>query len=210
MAVLTGLRWGEIASLEWSDIDLDAGKIHVRRATPAGTKGSQDPKSLTSHRGIDMLWPVRQALLDVPQRGQLVFPGARGGPLNHGWFHRRIWRKTTEAARSHLRFHDLRHGFASLLLAWGEPILYVSQQLGHSSAAFTLTTYAHLIQQGRKLDKEETLQKLFTAASGERAPRVPQKEVAEETLTQETPSKYGAGERIRTVDLRITSALLYH
>ncbi len=210
VSVLSGLRWGEIASLEWSDIDFDAGKIHVRRATPAGTKGSQGPKSLTSQRGIDILWPVRQALLDVPQRGQLLFPGARGGPLNHGWFHRRIWRKTTHTAGSQLRFHDLRHSFASLLLAWGEPILYVSQQLGHSSAAFTLTTYAHLIQQGRKLDKEETLQKLFAAAKRERAPRVPQNEVAQEGRTAETLQKYGAGERIRTVDLRITSALLYH
>jgi hypothetical protein len=63
------------------------------------------------------------------------------------------------------------HGFASILLAWGEPILYVSQQLGHSSAAFTLTTYAHLIQQGRKLDKEQTLQKLSATARGKRAPR---------------------------------------
>ncbi len=210
VAVLTGLRWGEIASLEWSDIDFDAGKINVRRATPAGTKGSQDPKSVTSHRGIDLLWPVRQVLLDLPQRGHMVFPGARGGPLNHGWFHRRIWRKTTEAAGSHLRFHDLRHGFASLLLAWGEPILYVSQQLGHSSAAFTLTTYAHLIQQGRKLDKEETLQKLVTAARGECAPRVPQNDVVREMPNAETLVNTGAGERIRTVDLRITSALLYH
>jgi len=209
-AVLTGLRWGEIASLQWSDIDFGGGKIHVRRATPAGTKGPQDPKSLTSHRNIDMLPQVRQTLLDMPQRTQLVFPGTRGGPLNHGWFHRHIWRKTTEAARSHLRFHDLRHGFASLLLAWGEPILYVSQQLGHSSAAFTLTTYAHLIQQGRKLDKEETLQKMFAAAKGERAPRVPQNDVVREMPNAETLEKYGAGERIRTVDLRITSALLYH
>ncbi len=50
-------------------------------------------------------------------------------------------------------------------------ILYVSQQLGHSSAAFTLSTYAHLIQQGRKLDKEETLRRLSEAARCEHAPR---------------------------------------
>lgn len=55
-----------------------------------------------------------------------------------------------------------------MFLAWGEPILYVSQQLGHSSAGFTLSTYAHLIQQGRKLDKETTLRKL--AAAAHRAP----------------------------------------
>jgi integrase len=64
--------------------------------------------------------------------------------------------KATQVKGYYLRFHDLRHGFASLLLAWGEPILYVSRQLGHSSAAFTHSTYAHLIEQGRRLDKEQT------------------------------------------------------
>ncbi len=57
----------------------------------------------------------------------------------------------------------------------GEPILYVSQQLGHSSSPFTLSTYAHLMQQRRRLDKKDTLQKLFEAAKGERAPKVPQR-----------------------------------
>ena len=209
VAVLTGVRWGEIASLEWSDVDFETGKINVRKATPAGTKGAQDPKSLTSHRSIDLLWPIRQALLDMPQRGRLIFPGARGGPLNHGWFNRRIWLpaartlQNTQAQGRPLRFHDLRHGFASLLLAWGEPILYVSQQLGHSSAAFTLSTYTHLIQQGRRLDKDEILQRLFEAtnsggaqAKGDRAPRVPQNAVAQESRTAETQVKPGAGDRI--------------
>lgn len=213
--VLTGLRWGEIVALEWTDIDLDAGKINVRRATPVGTTGPQDPKSLTSQRSIDLLWPVRQTLLDLPQRGRLIFPGARGGTLSNGWFHKSIWREATEKIGSNLRFHDLRHGFASLLLAWGESILYVSQQLGHSSAAFTLSTYTHLIQQNRKLDKDGTLQRLFTAARrdpialiGEpvvkrtettvsgRAPRVPQSGTAPESGTEETLAKYGAGDRI--------------
>ncbi len=210
VATLTGLRWGEIVSLEWSDLDFTVGKIHVRRATPAGTKGPQGPKSLASQRSIDLLQPVQQALLDMPRRGRLVFPGARGGPLNHGWFHRGVWRPTVRALRSSLRFHDLRHSFASLLLAWGEPILYVSQQLGHSSAAFTLSTYAHLIQQGRKLDKEETLQNLSAAARCESAPTVPQREVGPGNRTAKTPDELGAGDRTRTDDLRITSALLYH
>jgi len=206
VAVLTGLRWGEIAILEWSDIDFVADKIHVRRARPAGIKKSQDPKSLTSQRSIDMLWPVRGALLNMPQRGHLIFPGARGGPLNHGWFHRRIWLPTVHTLGTGLRFHDLRHGFASLLLAWGEPILYVSHQLGHSSAAFTLSTYAHLIQQGRKLDREETLQKLSEAARCERAPRVPQNEIVGRDQNVEDLDRSGAGDRTRTDDLRITSA----
>jgi len=169
MAVLTGLRWGEIVALEWTDIDLDAGKIDVRRATPVGMAGPQDPKSLTSQRSIDLLWPVRQILLDLPQRGRLIFPGARGGTLSHGWFNKHIWHGAMHRVGSRLRFHDLRHSFASLLLAWGESIVYVRQQLGHSSAAFTLSTYTHLIQEDRKLDKEGILQRLFAVARRERA-----------------------------------------
>ncbi len=209
VAVLTGLRWGEIASLEWSDLDFGTSKIHVQRATPAGTRGPQDLKSLTSLRSVDILWPVQQVLSEMPRWGsRLVFPGIRGGPLNHGWFHRRIWQVTTHAVESCLRFHDFRHGFASLMLAWGEPILYISQQLGHSSAAFTLSTYAHLIQQGRRLDKEETLLKLAAAARCERAPRVPQNEAVRRDGGSETLDGSGAGDRTRTDDLRITSAPL--
>lgn len=203
-------------ALEWTDTDLDTGKVNVHRATPVGTTGPQDPKSLTSQRSIDLLWPVRQTLLDLPQRDRLIFPGARGGTLSNGWFHKSIWRKATEKVGSHLRFHDLRHSFASLLLAWGESILYVSQQLGHSSAGFTLSTYTHLIQQNRKLDKDGTLQRLFTAvrrdrtallgepvvakqvqtAASDRAPRVPQRGMVQERRGSETLANTGAGDRI--------------
>jgi integrase len=171
VTVLTGLRWGEVVSLEWSDVDFEAGRIHVRRATAAGERVSQDPKTLTSYRSVDMLWPVRKVLLDLPRRGPLLFPGVRGGALAHGWFHRSIWIPAARACGTGLKFHDLRHAFASLLLAWGEPILYVSHQLGHSNAAFTLASYAHLISQGRRLGKEETLQKLFDAVNGVRHAR---------------------------------------
>ncbi len=214
--VLTGMRWGEIVSLEWTDVDFRTGKIHVRRAMPAGTTEAADPKSIASRRAVDMLGPVRQALLDLPQRGRLVFPGLRGGPLNYRWFARYVWHPATRAIESRLRLHDLRHGFASLLLAWGEPILYVSQQIGHSSAGFTLSTYAHLIQQGRKLNKAATLRRLAGAAKAERAPRVakraprvPQGDVSKSSRPSETLDKYGAGGQIRTDDLRITNALLY-
>ena len=117
--VLTGLRWGEIASLDWTDVDFQAGKTNVQRATPAGTSGAQDPKSLTSRRSVDMLWPVKQALLDMPQRGRLVFPGARGGPLSYGWFSRYIWRCATAEAGSQLRLHGLRHGLRQPALGMG-------------------------------------------------------------------------------------------
>jgi hypothetical protein len=160
VALPAGLRWGEIVALEWTDVDFDAGKINLRRATPAGTTGPQDPKSLTSQRSIDLLWPVRQT-----------------------------------------------HG--------ASPFFYVSQQLGHSSAGFTLSTYTHLIQQNRNLDKDGTLQRLFTAAlrdkaallgepvvarrrqpaAGARAPGVPQRGNVHEAREVRVPAEYGVGDR---------------
>ena len=65
-----------------------------------------------------------------------------------------------------LTFHDLRHAFASLLLAFGFMIPYVSQQLGHSSAKITLDTYGHILEEGHRLDREATLQRFGNAFHG--------------------------------------------
>ena len=65
--------------------------------------------------------------------------------------------------------HTLRHAFGSLLLAWGEPLNYVSAQLGHGSASFTLQTYLHEIKERREWSKDETLTKLEAAFRGDLA-----------------------------------------
>ncbi len=62
--------------------------------------------------------------------------------------------------------HDLRHAYASLLLAFGETVLYVSRQLGRGSAKLTLDTYGHLVEEGHRLDREATLRKLEEALHG--------------------------------------------
>ncbi len=110
-----------------------------------------------------MLSGVQQVLFDLPQRAKLVFPGARGGYLNYSMF-QKTWRAVIRGlGLSDVRFHSLRHGFGSLMLAWGESLIYVSQQLGHSSTTLTHTTYLHLLKEGRRLDKEVMLAKLIDA-----------------------------------------------
>jgi integrase len=161
---LCGLRFGEAAALEWSDVDLDAARIHVRRQMPTNTLTLSAPKSRAGLRVVDLPSPVRQSLLDFPQRGKLVFPGIGGGYLNHRWWSKAVWRSATKAAGlDGLRIHDLRHLAASLRLAWGEPLLTVAQVLGHSSAAFTLRQYGHVIADGQRLDREATLAKVADA-----------------------------------------------
>ncbi len=84
----------------------------------------------------------------------------------------------------------------------------MSRQLGHSSAKLTLDTYGHLVEEGHRLDREATLRKLEDALRG--AVTVLSNVETPQEVSAETVDQTGAGDRTRTDDLRITSALLYH
>jgi len=163
-----------------------------------------------------MLSPVRAVLLDLPQRGTnppgLVFPGVQGGYLSHNWWMKAVWHPATQrAGLSGFHFHWLRHGFASLMAAWGilgEFPLYVAQQMGHSDATTTLRVYARLMQEGVRLDQEETLRTLYSAYSWSGAtPVLPREQDtgAEDTKTRENT---GGPAWIRTRNQRLMRALL--
>ncbi len=164
-AIRTGLRWGEIAALEWPDIDFEASKIRVRRQVPANTTTVASLKTKSSRRDVDLAPDVKQILLDQPQRGRLVFPAMRGGHISHRWFCRSVWGPAVKKAGLNLRFHGLRHAFGSLLLLWSEDmdIPYVSRQMGHSSNTVTLNVYTHEVTERRRFDKAATIQRLRDA-----------------------------------------------
>jgi len=95
-----------------------------------------------------MVPAVRHVLEALPSRavGGPVFPGADGGMFARTNM-KRAWVRTITAAKVRpIRPYDLRHTFASLLIAAGKNPLYVARQLGHYSAGFTLDTYGHLIE----------------------------------------------------------------
>lgn len=171
--LLTGCRFGELTALTWADVDLEAGKVYVRRQKPShlyreAGRAPAPLKTIASHRAIDMLPPLQRMLLDLPQHGEggIVFPGAYGGYINYHYFHK-AWRAAVETLKLRVNPHTLRHAFGSLLLAFGEPLPYVTAQLGHTSAAFTLSTYLHQVKEGRRLDREATMAKLEKAFRGE-------------------------------------------
>jgi integrase len=160
-AFRTGLRQGELAALSWSCIDFDSNTVHVRRSFSHNNWST--PKSRRS-REVDMSDQLRAVLLDHRDRQiqrfgcvpvtelpkgamlRMVFADSNGGPKDMDNFRRRAFAKMIEVSGlARFRFHDIRHTFASLLLAQGESLAYVRDQLGHASIQTTVDIYAHLI-----------------------------------------------------------------
>ena len=159
VAVFTGLRPGEIQAMRWTEQnwpDFMTNKIHVTKSYEARSKVLGAPKTDRSVRDVDMVPTVRRVLTTLPSRtaSGLVFPGVHGGVFPRSpW--RRAWERTTQATRvPPIRPYDLRHAFASLLVAAGKNPLYIARQMGHYSAGFTLDTYGHLMESVPKLQVE--------------------------------------------------------
>jgi integrase len=82
-----------------------------------------------------------------PNSLELIFPNRSGNPLNHNnMVNRHFNTALKKAGVERIRFHDLRHTYASLLIEQGENIKYIQTQLGHSSPTVTLNVYAHLMK----------------------------------------------------------------
>ena len=113
----------------------------------------------------------------------LVFPNSNGEPLNHGNILRRIFSPALKrAGLPRIRFHDLRHFFASLLLKQGEGIVYIANQMGHSSPNVTLGIYAHLMGD-RNEEAPRRFENAVFGATGSKMVAETKKGVAAETIT---------------------------
>lgn len=146
----TGLRRGELLGLKWQDVDLDNGIIHVRRQVgringkvqeaPLKTKNAYRNISI----GADAVDILRQKKEKDGNFSEYVFPSPTGGPMSPDSVLHMLHRVLERAGLPEIRFHDLRHTFATLALQNGVDIKTVSGMLGHFSAGFTLDTYAHV------------------------------------------------------------------
>lgn len=146
----SGIRPGELRALRWGDIGRNT--ILVQRAAdPAGQ--AKRTKTRRGVRNVRLLPALAQDLAAWRERSggrgsRLVFPSQSGGPMTEAaWndWRSHVWRPTRGLVVDFdPRPYDLRHSFASLLLAEGRSVHYVAEQLGHD-AALTLSTYGHLI-----------------------------------------------------------------
>jgi integrase len=156
LAVMSGARQGELFGLKWADVLWGSNQIHIQRTFNNGAW--YKPKSKNSVRKID-LGPVVMAELKKwrlacpPNELDLVFPGdkdedGKAKPLLHSHVLRTHFLPAlTAAGLPKIRFHDLRHTYASLLIDQGENIKYIQKQLGHSKPTVTLDIYAHLMDE---------------------------------------------------------------
>jgi integrase len=150
LAIMSGARQGELLGLKWSDIDWKDNQIHIQRTF--NERAWYEPKSATSNRKIDlgptMMAELRKWRLACPPcKLELIFPNECGNPIDHGNLLRRHFYPALKKAQiPKIRFHDLRHTYASLLIEQGESIKYIQSQLGHANPMVTLSVYAHLMK----------------------------------------------------------------
>jgi integrase len=161
VALAVGLRQGEALGLQWSDIDLEDGLIHVRyqlqrlggrlQLVPLKTTKSRRTVALPASIVTKLREHRRRQLDERPAIGDgYVFATAQGAPLDaHNVL--RVYKAVLVAAGlPDKRFHDLRHSCATLLLVQGTPIRVVMDLLGHSQISLTANTYSHVLPELRR------------------------------------------------------------
>lgn len=148
----TGLRIGECLGLTWSDIDHDGGVLRVhRQLTRYREHGPL--KTEAGRREVELAPAIARLLRDhwlaSPWKGpdDPLFTNSVGRPVDYrkvGEAFRVAVRRSGVRRDGRLSLHSLRHGYASLLIAEGLDVVFVSRQLGHASPNVTLSVYAHL------------------------------------------------------------------
>jgi integrase len=155
-AMHTGLRSGELAGLQWGDVDFSGKFLTVRRnvvySRVTRTKTSKNRRVDISDALLAELEALRRRRQEewlakgsneIPE---WVFSNREGGKIQIGNLKTRHFHKCLErAGLRRIRFHDLRHTFASLLIQNREPLAYVKEQMGHSSIRMTVDIYGHLV-----------------------------------------------------------------
>jgi len=161
LAIYTGMRKGEILALRWSDIDFERDIIQVTRTFSwvDGEAMFLEAKTHHSNRSIAISHDVKVQLLrhrefqeqekrlyaDSYHDGNLVVARPDGEPIRLSSLQKQWRHAVKRAGLPEIRFHDLRHTHASLLLLQGVHPKIVSERLGHSNISITMDTYSHVL-----------------------------------------------------------------
>lgn len=179
IALSTGMRRGEILALRWADIDADLSVAHVRRTlqTAGGELLFVAPKTHRSSRAVELPAFVRphlrrqrdeqggrRASSALWSEHDLVIDRGDGRPMNPDTLSSAWYRFCKKEGLPGIRFHDLRHAHATLMLLKGVHPKVVSERLGHASIGITLDTYSHVLP-SMQSEAVRAFDELFTAPS---------------------------------------------
>lgn len=161
LAIATGMRRGELLGLRWADLDEGLTVAHVGRSLQITSEEGMHftpPKTKRSRRTVELPEMVRpmlrahrlaQAELAAQTPGwvdqDLVVAAKEGGPMNPGTLSSGWYAFRRRRGLPPVRFHDLRHGHATLMLIQGVHPKVVSERLGHASIGITLDIYSHVL-----------------------------------------------------------------
>jgi integrase len=161
-ALALGLRKGELLGLQWQDVDLESGKLTIRAALQRldGELKLMEPKTRTSKRVVTLPQIVTRTLRAQRQQQReerllagrrwvqtnFVFTSSVGTPMEPANVNHALTDALKRAGLPHIRFHDLRHQTASILLGQNIRVKDVSTLLGHSGPAVTQSVYEHYLE----------------------------------------------------------------
>ncbi|MBE6676855.1 MAG: site-specific integrase [Ruminococcaceae bacterium] len=161
LELTTGMRRGEILGLKWRDLNLETGELNIKRQLT--TKGVSVPKTKNSIRTILLPPDMLELLQDMKKNAncEWIFPSPvkEGEPRNPTAITKRFRIMLERAHCKHVRFHDLRHTFATMALENGMDVKTLSAMIGHVSSETTLNIYSHVTDTMRaqaavKIDRE--------------------------------------------------------
>jgi integrase len=177
VALRAGLRRGELVGRRWADVEFGRDENDPNRCllvTRNFVHGAFTSTKSKKVRRVDMSKDLRRALLDLKERTaskanplDLVFTAPEGGVLHPDNLYHRIFRPVLlKSGIRQVRLHDLRHTYGSLLLQRGASLVYVKDQLGHSSIQVTADIYGHLVP-GADVRFADLLDRADPEATGE-------------------------------------------
>jgi len=160
LAVVTGMREGELLALKWENVDLNKGILNVifnLKRIPGGGLEIGKPKTESSIRsiklGINTIEVLRSQKKNLENEKEndywqdegFIFPSSIGTAVDPSNLIKQFRKLLEKAGLPRIRFHDLRHTAASLMLNNGIDVLVASQRLGHAKPSITLDVYGHLM-----------------------------------------------------------------